>query len=324
MSRQSKRARLSEYADTPLQELLTMLATMRPADSREERRFVERWVAPLGTAIDRTGNHTLRIGDAPVLWSCHTDTVHRRSGRQKIAVTGDKIQLAPFSGASCLGADCTTGVWLMREMILARVPGLYVFHAGEEIGGIGSQYIASHRPGLLAGIEYAIAFDRARRDSVITHQAGGRCCSTEFAVSIAEQLPGNYCLDAGGTFTDTANYMDIIPECSNISIGYEHAHSRLETQSVSHALALRKALLQIKPERFVCARDPAAFDLDVDFGLFPRHRFGGAQHENDLWAELECDETDSFLDGPYTYPAYYEKSEDIWDDNFWEPRKFKY
>jgi hypothetical protein len=27
-------------------------------------------------------------------------------------------------GSNCLGADCTTGVWLMRQMITAKVAGV--------------------------------------------------------------------------------------------------------------------------------------------------------------------------------------------------------
>ena len=32
-----------------------------------------------------------------------------------------------------------------------------------------------------------------------------------------------YATDPTGIFTDTANFVDIIPECTNISCGYERA-----------------------------------------------------------------------------------------------------
>ena len=36
--------------------------------------------------------------------------------------------------------------------------------------------------------------------------------------------------DTGGSFTDTANYTDIIPECTNLSCGYYNAHTQSEYQ----------------------------------------------------------------------------------------------
>jgi hypothetical protein len=41
--------------------------------------------------------------------------------------------------SNCLGADCTTGVWLILEMIKANVPGVYVIHSDEEVGGKGAR-----------------------------------------------------------------------------------------------------------------------------------------------------------------------------------------
>lgn len=45
------------------------------------------------------------------------------------------------NSSNCLGADCTTGVWLILEMIKARIPGIYVIHNDEEIGCIGATNI---------------------------------------------------------------------------------------------------------------------------------------------------------------------------------------
>jgi hypothetical protein len=303
---------LAQCAETPLSDLLEMLTTMRPAGSRTEAQFIARWLAPLGVKPDAVGNQIVRIGAAPVLWSCHTDTVHREPGFQRIARKGNRIALhAKERRASCLGADCTTGVWLMREMVLARVPGLYVFHAGEEVGGIGSNHIANNTPHLLDGIRFAIAFDRKGTDSVITHQFRGRCCSTAFACSLAWQLPGAYVLDDTGSFTDTANYTDIVPECSNISVGYTREHSRFETQSISHALALRAALLRLDSSKLVCERNPLECEPDVHFAGI-------------LWDDLpaEAEEEDDFTDGPFT-SAWYEDLPDACIGNY-IPRRYKY
>jgi hypothetical protein len=324
MTGQSKPFNLKQYAETPIADLLEMLTTMRPAGSAAESAFNKRWILPLGATSDAAGNRIIRIGDAPVLWSCHTDTVHRRGGKQRIQKAGDLIRLHPNEWrASCLGADCTTGVWLMREMILASVPGLYVFHAGEEVGGLGSSHIACKTPQLLDGILYAVAFDRKGKESVITHQFAGRCCSTAFAVSLAGQLPGAYCLDGTGSFTDTANYVDIIPECSNISVGYERCHTQFETQSISHATRLRRALLQIDSSEFACERDSSAIDPDFVWAKPKgKHCKADTWLTDGPWAE-EAADSDSFLDGPYTYPAWYEQEEEEGPDS-WKPRKYKY
>ena len=311
-----------------LNDLFAMLHTMRPAGSAIEREFIAEWLEPLGVYQDDCGNLLLQISNSPVLWSSHTDTVHYAHGLQRIEQRGDLIKLHKRArGASCLGADCTTGVWLMREMALARVPGLYVWHYGEEVGGIGSSHIADNCPDMLEGIKHAIAFDRKGVDNIITHQ-GGRCCSNAFALSLAAQLPGSYRPDSTGIFTDTANYADIIPECSNISVGYERAHSRFETQSISHALALRAALLRIDVSRLTCERDPDAPDPDMP-ALKRWHGFGSYADEwltEPLWANerKEGEDPGDFLDKPYTYPAYYEREEDAFEDlDSWQPKKWR-
>src|SRR5271157_3191483 len=285
MQRKIKHTRDTAPSETQaLKDLLAMLRTMRPAYSKTDERFIKEWITPLGVDQDKEGNLFKLIGEAKrsgaVLWSSHTDTVHWKDGPQRIERCGDLIQLAKNERrATCLGADCTTGVWIMREMILASVPGLYVFHRGEECGGIGSRYIAENLSYLFEdyGIQFAIAFDRAGKNSVITYQGGTRTASDAFAASIAEQLPGVYVADDGGIFTDTANYDDLVPECSNLSVGYEHAHTKRETQSISHALALRAAMLKIDTSQFVCERDPSVVD--------------------DLWAKWH--ENAALIDGPW-------------------------
>ncbi len=146
-------------------ELLTMLTYMRPAGSASEVAFIREYITPTGAAADEFGNYWLTIGDAPILWSSHTDTVHNHSGKQAVTY-GDgyatlNYDAKALSVSNCLGADCTVGVWLMLHMIRAGVEGTYVFHRSEEIGGLGSSYIANECPDRLDGMFAAIAFDRA-------------------------------------------------------------------------------------------------------------------------------------------------------------------
>jgi putative aminopeptidase FrvX len=235
----------------------TMLTFRRPAGSDTEKAFIERFIKPLGVKTDDHGNHIKVVGpeNPTILWSSHTDSVHKMAGYQKIEFDGQFIRLPKKSKSNCLGADCAAGVWIMSEMIKANVPGLYVFHAAEEIGCIGSRAIVKHNPELLANIKAAVAFDRKGYDSVITHQ-GSRCASDAFGNSVAAQLPIRFKNDPTGVLTDTKMYMHIVPECSNISVGYFDEHRPAERLDVNHLIELRDHMVKIDASKFVIERDP--------------------------------------------------------------------
>lgn len=246
---------------------------------------------------DGAGNLIKRIGSAPVLWSCHTDTVHRSDGRQNVRVDDGRIRLARGDSSSCLGADDGAGVWLASEMIRAGVEGLYVFHRGEEIGGIGSTYIAEEKPDLLEGITMAIAFDRKGRDSVITHQ-GARCCSDTFALSLGKAIGLGMEPDAYGLFTDTANYTHLIPECTNLSVGYDAAHSALESLDVPFLLKLRESLLALDVHRLKVQRDHTVRETDRYEDWKPRDWATGEWSRGE-WNEERWTQAASPLAGDY-------------------------
>lgn len=242
--------------------LIDMLRVRRPADSVSEKKWIKRYVDPLGSGmqVDRAGNRLLRIGSAPVLWSCHTDTVHDKAGDQRIVITGDLVSVAGAS--SCLGADDGVGVWLMANMIRRGIEGLYIFHRAEEIGGIGSNWIAERTPEVLDGITYAVALDRRGTHDVITAQAGGPCCSSAFAQSLCVALGMNHLPSDRGSFTDTANYTDLIGECTNVSVGYYNEHSRAETLDMAYAEELLDALCALDVATLEAERLPGAMDME--------------------------------------------------------------
>lgn len=257
-----------------LRELLEMHTYCRPAGSMTERSFCATYIDSLpGCKIDAAGNRIVAVGDdLRVMWSSHTDTVHTKPGIQKITYGDGLVSLSPNSTSSCLGADCTIGVWLMRQMILRGAPGLYIFHASEECGGLGSNHIATKTPEVVSGIEYAIAFDRRGTTSVVTHQSGGRCASDEFGTALASYLGPKYDLDTGGTFTDTANYTSLIPECTNIGVGYYYQHTKEEYFDVDHVMALLEALCRLAPVinhgDLPVRRDHTAPSVDDVLGLY--------------------------------------------------------
>lgn len=239
--------------------LLAMLTYKRPHGSKAERAFIRRFILPHIDYQDEAGNLIKAVGDRPsILWSSHTDTVHRQGGRQTLEITDD--QWVHSLSNDCLGADCAAGVWLMLEMIRAGVPGLYVFHREEESGGRGSMALARRTPERLDGIQAAIAFDRKGFTSVITHQFGDRCCSNAFASSLADILGEHWALDDTGTFTDTANYTDLVGECTNISVGYLDQHQKTERQHLGFLECLRDILVSADWSRLVIARKPGERD----------------------------------------------------------------
>jgi hypothetical protein len=48
-------------------------------------------------------------------------------------------------------------------------------------------------------------------------------------------------LDPTGVFTDSANFIDLIPECTNVSVGYFNEHTHEEVQNISYLERLAKA-----------------------------------------------------------------------------------
>ncbi|WFU52227.1 hypothetical protein QA639_21200 [Bradyrhizobium pachyrhizi] len=244
-------------SNSDLDMLKAMLSHRRPYGSKTELAYIDRFITPLGVQADKFGNRFVIVGEEKpsILWSSHTDSVHREEGFQQIEMTGTKIHLPKKSKSNCLGADDAAGNFIMIKMIEAKVPGLYVFHFGEEVGCKGSGGIANETPEFLDGIKAAIAFDRRGFTSVITHQRG-RTASDAFGDSLAAQLPDRFKNDPTGVLTDTKIYMGIVPECSNVSVGYENEHTKDETQCVQHLFQLRDHMIKIDASKFVIERDP--------------------------------------------------------------------
>ena len=181
------------------------------------------------------------------LFVAHTDTVHHEVGANKIF----KARTVWSANGAPLGADDGAGCALLMHMLHGGVAGYYVFTVGEECGGIGSRFLTTHYPDLLCEFDRAIAFDRRGVDSIITHQAYGRCCSDLFADALSGAFNTYsprfmYSPDDTGVYTDTAEFVDYISECTNISVGYYNEHTDREYLDLNHFKRLSRAVLQIK------------------------------------------------------------------------------
>ena len=253
--------------------LMDILSYNRDGGSEGEKVIIEKYLDTLpGVVADDFGNRWLEIplsegGRASSLFTAHTDTVHGRSAPHihKLAI---RDGILSRRGGGVLGADDGTGIWLLLNMIAQQVPGIYVFFREEESGGQGSSYAVRHRVVELDHIKRCISFDRKATSHVVTHQAGGRCCSDAFAEALSAQLNGTgfgfaYAPNDGGTFTDSANFTDAIAECTNLSVGYYDQHFDTECQDLTFASRLALALARIDWEALPAERDPQAEDEDL-------------------------------------------------------------
>lgn len=256
--------------------LTSILKWRRAMDSIGEAKMIQDIIMPLSPDIDKAGNLYVKIGDSRVIWSSHTDSVHHDNNTcnmQSLAIVerdnipfmvlGDKSK----KSGNCLGADDGAGIFLMIEMIKAKIPGLYIFHRGEESGCIGSGWIAENRRNMLSKYDYCISFDRADTYEIITHQSGRRTASDMFAESMAKQLNSankafEYEPSPNGSYTDSNEYRAIIPECANIGVGYYRQHGPTESQNLYHLFALRDALLSFEESHLECGRDPSKIEDD--------------------------------------------------------------
>lgn len=221
-----------------------MLTYRRAHDSAGEAEFITRFIAPVADCAITDDQGTVHAyvkniprsdgSSAPFAFCAHTDSVHNRQIKDTRQTVGyDSIRKEYFVNAKgqrdCLGADNAAGCYVLLQMIESGAPGLYVFFRGEERGGIGSEYVAKYRPELFSGTSAAIQFDRRGTKSIITHMFVGRTCSDGFARSLGVALGMGHVPDDTGSFTDTANLSGLVPECTNVSVGYDNEHGPHET-----------------------------------------------------------------------------------------------
>ena len=243
--------------------------------------FADMYLKPVFGEPDEFGNYIKIIYDCeyypPTCFTAHYDTVHHEGGFQIVTVEDNVVS---SEGDDCLGADCTTGIWLIMEMIDAGIPGVYVVHADEEIGCKGSSSLVASNPDWLDDLTSVISFDRYGDTSIVTHQMGLRTASQDFAVSLSNILGmHNLIPDDTGVYTDSNEYSDRVPECTNISVGYYNQHTSRETQDLVFLALLRDALLAADWSKLVISRDPSdVTELEKSFG----YGYYGADYERDL------------------------------------------
>ena len=274
-----KNVRKKKKMNKATKKLLEMLSYKRKEGSLGQKMFCDRFLRPVMGSPDDFENFICEVTEqgnrvnysdsfypkSNIIFMAHHDTVHKTDGRQKVVYLKD-LQYAMVDHDECLGADCTTGVWLILEMIKAKVPGIYIIHSGEECGGIGSSGLVKSAPDWLLNVEFAISFDRMGTGSIITHQMGSRTCSESFSSDLESILSLNLKSDSGGVYTDSYEYADIVSECTNISVGYYKQHTKGEYQDVGFAIKLKDSLINAEWGKLVPYRDPSVVEYDGWYG----------------------------------------------------------
>lgn len=207
-------------------------------------------------------NYYLIVGDGSTttMFTSHLDTADRKQSPTTLfSKMVDGNEMIHTDGSTILGADDKSGVTIMLYMMAHNIPGLYYFFVGEEVGGIGSHKLASDfvNTSYLKNINKCISFDRRKTGSVITSQMGRACCSNDFGKSLCDEYNKNgldLSLDNTGVYTDSASFIDDIPECTNISVGYDSEHTVRENQNMTFLIQICEASIKVDWEALKVSR----------------------------------------------------------------------
>ena len=212
---------------------------------------------PSGYKVDVDGNYYYQVGEGSKnIFACHLDTACKSHTLVNHVFDGNIIKT---DGKTILGADDKAGMTIILYMIYKNVPGLYYFFIGEEVGCIGSTAASKHK-NFFSNYNMIVSFDRRGTSSIITHQSSRRTCSDRFASSLKKEFARTGLtmnLDDGGVYTDSAEFKDIISECTNISVGYYKEHTTDEHQDISFLERLAKSCVLVNWDSLSISRDPS-------------------------------------------------------------------
>lgn len=307
-------------------EFLRMFRYTRSAYSEGYEAFIVEQIEPKGFTVDLYGNYWFINNpyDSKVLpaFTAHIDTVHSNKSKtkQKLSVENNMLFTA---NTNCLGADDTTGIYILFKLLESGVPGLYLLFADEESGGYGSNAMEAEWQLYLDmwnldRVDKMVSFDRRGYSDVITHQFGQRCCSDKFARGLANQLNHtneslSYKPNNGGIFTDSANFMETIPECTNLSVGYFNEHSPTERQDLLFIEELVKGLLEVDWDALPVERDPTV--IDYGFGDYNNRgvKWGYWEADKDLPPANARGNGLKLIDGMLDLVELYDIHEEMWE-----------
>lgn len=287
--------------------LIEILSMKRPHRGENEARVATEILSrlPYGLEVFRNARQEAMAfvictdPESTTLFTAHLDTVHKYDGPNPVVYDPEMGWMSKADGEA-LGADDGAGVWVLYKMIEAGVPGTYLFPLGEECGGVGAKWMAENAASWLERFDRAVAFDRAGTGDVITHQEWhGRCCSDDFAEALSAQLNASMDLcgnefydgfrpDDTGVYTDTAEFTGVIPECTNLSVGYKNQHGGKESLDVTFVKMLAAAACKVDWDSLPAVRDPKEVDEGLDW-YTGYSGYGGTSYQSAFHADLTLD-----------------------------------
>ncbi len=245
---------------------------------------------------DEFGNLFIKIGVSDVMFTSHLDTATKANTVVNHVFDGNIIKT---DGKSILGADDKAGVTIMLFMIENKVPGLYYFFLGEEVGCVGSRKVAGvQKVEKLKDINKVISFDRRGTNSIITFQSSKRSCSDKFGEALAKEFNDidksfSYKTDKNGILTDSIQFTSIYPECTNISVGYQNEHCFTETQDIEHLEKLVNACMKVNWNDLPVERDYTKVEWDDWYS-------GGSAWGQGAWGSEYYDFEEGYVTKPRT------------------------
>lgn len=236
---------------------------------------------PSNIEKDANGNYFYKIGNSRTIFASHLDTACKDQVNVSHVFDGSIIKT---DKTSILGADDKAGITILLWMMKHNIPGTYYLFIGEEVGCIGSG-LASKDTETFKNYDRIISFDRRGTSSVITYQSMSRTCSDEFANALASEINKygtnlSYKIDDTGVYTDSAEFTGIIPECTNLSVGYYNEHTTSENQDIKHLHNLALSCLCVNWEELPTKRDPLKNE-------FKSYNYSHTEYdwENEGWSE---------------------------------------
>jgi hypothetical protein len=209
---------------------------------------------------DSIGNYFIKIGESETMFVTHLDTYCEEYEKVNHIINGDKIST---DETTILGGDNKLGCTILLYMIKNNIPGLYYFFLSEEPtspkgGRWGSLQALKNYENIFKEYKRCIAFDRKEKGSIVTRQLGRICCSDEFTDALSIEFSKNeldYKKDHKAYYTDSATFLDTIPECTNLSAGGYKEHYRTEWVDLSYTRKVAEAACNIDWDKLPTIRE---------------------------------------------------------------------
>lgn len=195
----------------------------------------------------------LKKGELMPCFISHTDTVSQNKPTRFELVNG---VLSNPDGV--LGADDRAGVYILSEMMKQQIRGIYIFTAGEEIGGWGAKACIRHDhfQEILPNISCFIELDRQdNKDIALYGYDNTNLCA------IFEKFGYK---QSWGSYTDAVEFSeDTGLACINISVGYKNQHTAKECLVLKDMEATLNIMINHLPKELYTTKYEADITLEL-------------------------------------------------------------